>query len=111
MGGTGAGDLIASAVQWTEKTLDVNGPSSIDCKYFCGSNKKLRWAMGGGGAQRPVWRGNEPKKTGARSARARTRGQDPLVIYVYFGKGGRGGGGQREGRGGNSSQEGSKIPT
>ena len=23
---------------------------------------KLRWA---GGAQRPVWRGNEPKKTGA----------------------------------------------
>ncbi len=27
-------------------------------------------AMGGGGAQRPVWHGNEPKKTGARSARA-----------------------------------------
>jgi hypothetical protein len=37
---------------------------------------KLRWA---GGAQRPVWRGNEPKKTGAHSARARTRGQNPLV--------------------------------
>ncbi len=35
--------------------------------------------MGGGGAQRPVWHGNEPKKTGARSARARTRGQNPLV--------------------------------
>ncbi len=34
---------------------------------------------GGGGAQRPVWRGNEPKKTGARSARARTRGQNPLL--------------------------------
>jgi hypothetical protein len=32
-----------------------------------------------GGAQRPVGRGNEPKKTGARSARARTRGQNPLV--------------------------------
>jgi hypothetical protein len=31
------------------------------------------------GAQRPVG-GNEPKKTGARSARARTRGQNPLVI-------------------------------
>ncbi len=29
---------------------------------------------GGGGAQRPVWRVNEPKKTGAR-----TRGQNPLV--------------------------------
>jgi hypothetical protein len=33
----------------------------------------------GGGAQRPVRRGNAPKKTGARSARARTRGQNPLV--------------------------------
>jgi hypothetical protein len=34
---------------------------------------------GGGGAQCPVWHSNEPKKTGARSARARTRGQNPLV--------------------------------
>ncbi len=33
------------------------------------------------GAQRPVRPGNEPKKTGARSARARTRGQNPLVEY------------------------------
>ena len=45
--------------------------------YFCGSSEA---AMGGGGAQRPVRRGNEPKKTGARSARARTRGQNPLVL-------------------------------
>jgi hypothetical protein len=37
--------------------------------------------MGGGGAQRPVWCGNELKKTGARSARARTRGQNLLVNY------------------------------
>jgi hypothetical protein len=37
----------------------------------------------GGGAQRPVGRGNESKKTGARSARARTRGQNPLVKYIY----------------------------
>jgi hypothetical protein len=37
---------------------------------------------GRGGAQRPVGRGNEPKKTGARSARARTRGQNPLVAYI-----------------------------
>ncbi len=29
----------------------------------------------GGGAQRPVWHVNEPKKTGAR-----TRGQNPLVL-------------------------------
>jgi hypothetical protein len=35
--------------------------------------------MGGGGAQRPVWCGNELIKTGARSARARTRGQNTLV--------------------------------
>ncbi len=32
--------------------------------------------MGGGGAQRPVLCINELKKTGARSARARTRGQN-----------------------------------
>ena len=46
---------------------------------------------GGGGAQRPVWGGSELKKTGARSAQARTRGQNPLVknicveirIYTY----------------------------
>jgi hypothetical protein len=40
-------------------------------------------AMGELGAQRPVRRGNgnAPKKTGARSARARTRGQNPLVGY------------------------------
>jgi hypothetical protein len=42
---------------------------------------------GWGGAQRPVWGGNELKKTGARSARARTRGQNPLVIkYCTFTK-------------------------
>jgi hypothetical protein len=34
---------------------------------------------GRGGAQRPVSGGYELKKTGARSARARTRGQNPLV--------------------------------
>ncbi len=46
--------------------------------YFLilGGAAKLRWE---GGAQRPVRRGNEPKKTGARSARVRTRGQNPLV--------------------------------
>jgi hypothetical protein len=37
-------------------------------------------AMGMGGAQRLVWPGNVPKKTGARSARAHTRGQNPLVL-------------------------------
>ncbi len=38
----------------------------------------------GGGAQRPVWHVNEPKKTGARSARTRTRGQNPLVDKKYI---------------------------
>jgi hypothetical protein len=49
--------------------------------------------MGGGrGAQRPVWVGSEFKKTGARSARARTRGQNPLVynncVQSKYGGGG-----------------------
>jgi hypothetical protein len=39
---------------------------------------------GGGGAQRPVGRGKEPKTTGARSARARTRGQNPLVYHIFI---------------------------
>jgi hypothetical protein len=57
------------------------GQSTIDFIYIWGSNKaaKLRWA---GGAQRPVGRGNESKKTGARSARARTRDQNLLVQYI-----------------------------
>jgi hypothetical protein len=38
----------------------------------------------GGGAQRPVWCGNELKKTGACSAGARTRGQNPLVLYILI---------------------------
>jgi len=33
-------------------------------------------------AQGPVGHGKEPKKTGARSARARTRGQNPLVVNI-----------------------------
>jgi hypothetical protein len=44
---------------------------------FWGSSEA---AMGGEGAQRPVGRGKEPKKTGARSALARTRGRNPLVL-------------------------------
>ncbi len=35
--------------------------------FILGGAAKLQWASG---AQRPVGRGNEPKKTGARSARA-----------------------------------------
>jgi hypothetical protein len=47
-------------------------------------NKKQRscddW---GAGAQHPFFRINEPKKTGARSARARTRGPNPLVLNNF----------------------------
>jgi hypothetical protein len=52
--------------------------------YFRGQNKKQRSCDGRGGAQRPVWLDNEPKKTGARSARARTRGQNPLVNHIFI---------------------------
>jgi hypothetical protein len=53
--------------------------------FIFGGAAKLRWL--GGGAQRPVWHVKEPKKTGARSTRkrstrARTRGQNPLVIHM-----------------------------
>ena len=48
---------------------------SVNIRFFIFVGAaKLQWA--GGGAQRPVERGKEPKKTGARSARARTRGQN-----------------------------------
>ena len=49
----------------------------LEIVIFClGGAAKLRWREG---AQRPVWSVNEPKKMGARSARARTHGQNPLV--------------------------------
>ncbi len=72
------------------KIFDPGGPSSGLKEALVSKNSKyiyflaneyeaakLRWV---GGAQRLIWRGNAPKKTGARSARARTRGQNPLVI-------------------------------
>ncbi len=43
---------------------------------------KLRGAREG--AQRPALQVSELKKTGARSARARTRGQNPLLSYIYL---------------------------
>jgi hypothetical protein len=81
MGGPRAGDLLFHSLCGKKKALDVGGPSSIDFIYFWGSNKKQR-SCDGGGAQRPDWGGNELKKTGARSARARTRGQNQLVNII-----------------------------
>jgi hypothetical protein len=49
--------------------------------FIFGGAAKLRWA---GGAQRPVWRVFEPKKSVARSARARTSGQNPLVREIII---------------------------
>jgi hypothetical protein len=83
MGGAGAGDLIFHSLCGKKKALDVGGPSSIDFIYFWGSNMKSN-AMGEGGGARsaPVWGNNTLKKTGARSARARTRGKNPLVLQI-----------------------------
>jgi hypothetical protein len=39
---------------------------------------------GAGGAQRPALQISELKKAGARSARARTRGQNPLVNHIFI---------------------------
>jgi hypothetical protein len=74
-------EYFISKPRWSNGKIAPGGPSSglkgnSRFFYFCGA-PKLRWA---GGAQRPVGRVNEPKKTGARSARARTRGQNLLVI-------------------------------
>ncbi len=46
---------------------------------FLGSSEA---AMGGGARSAPFCMTMSPKKTGARSARARTRGQNPLVFFV-----------------------------
>ncbi len=83
------GEYYTSKLRWScGKIYIPGGPSSglkgsilfLEIVHFSGMNKKQRSCDGWWGAQRPVRRGNEPKKTGARSARARTRGQNPLVI-------------------------------
>ncbi len=75
---------VVSVVQWKEKSFNVGGPSLIDFINFWGSNKKQQCDGSGGGAQRPVWGSINLKKTGARSARARMRGQNPLLVYHIF---------------------------
>jgi hypothetical protein len=83
LGGKGVGDQYFGRRQTQLCTLHMYSKYFVDFIYFWRPNKKQRSCDGrGGGAQRPVWGGNELKKTGARSARARTRGQNPLVQYV-----------------------------
>jgi hypothetical protein len=83
--GVGRG-ILYSKSRWSSGEIYApGGPSSgqkrsilfLDYSFYFAECSEA--AMGGGGAQRPVWHVNEPKKTGARSARARTRGQNPLV--------------------------------
>ncbi len=85
----GAGDIIMLRVPNSLEGCDGWGegrgilyltsvPYSLAEEYEAA---KLRWVEG---AQRPVWHGNAPKKTGVRSARARTRGKNPLVSNIDF---------------------------
>ncbi len=82
--------LGCSLAQWKDKRpwRPEFGPegkhfvSGNSLFYIFGGAAKLRW----GGRAAPVWRLYEPKKTGARSARARTRGQIPTSLsYIYLG--------------------------
>jgi hypothetical protein len=51
------------------------------CSVIIIPNRKSKATIGGAeGAQRPILRVNEVKKTVARSALARTRGRNPLVL-------------------------------
>jgi hypothetical protein len=62
--------------------LDLDGP--VKKKFdSLGLNKTLRWAREG--AQLPVMRVNEPKQTGARSARAiaRLKPKIRLIIILF----------------------------
>jgi len=53
--------------------------------FFVIEEEQRSWdRLGGGGAQRPIRCVDEPKKTGARSARARTRGQNPLEHNIHL---------------------------
>ncbi len=87
--GEGRGILFfeASVVPWKDIRYAPGGPSTGQKGSILFLDYSFIWGMqrscdGWGGAKRPVWRGNEPKKTGARSARARTRGQNPLVLNI-----------------------------
>jgi hypothetical protein len=52
----------------------------LEIVYFLFLGEQRRSDGQGGGAQRPVWRVNEAKKTGARSARAGMHCQNLQVV-------------------------------
>ncbi len=86
LGSKGGSNTLLQVMGWGELNSDdwilhAGGPSSVNYFYFWGMNKSSEAAMGGGRRVAPRLARLEPKKTGARSARARTRGQNPLVNY------------------------------
>ena len=85
-------DLIGFIPQWSKGTIYAHGGQCSGLKesflfleivYFLFLGGSEAAMGGGGGAQSPVWGGNELKKTGAHRARSRTRGQIPLVIIGF----------------------------
>ncbi len=84
------GEYYISKPRWSSgKMYAPDGPSSGLKEAFVSGNSKFTFfgeeyeaakLRRAGGAERPVLRCNEPKKTGARSSRARMRGQNPLVV-------------------------------
>jgi hypothetical protein len=64
-------------VQWKEKSQLRKQPE-FDSFYLFIFGGRIRSCDVRGTAQRPICRGNEPKKTGASSAWPRTRGPNPL---------------------------------
>jgi hypothetical protein len=67
-----------------EKYTPLEPEFGHEGKHFVSGNSLFFYfwtkPRGVGGAHRSVWRVNVPKKTGARSTRARTRCQNPLVV-------------------------------
>ncbi len=85
--GRGALYFEVSVVQWKDirpwwPEYGPEGKHFVSGLFFYFGGCSEAAMDGGRGAQRPVWGGNELKKTGARSAQARTRGQNPLVIII-----------------------------
>jgi hypothetical protein len=91
MGSARGGEYYITKPRWSSGIIYSPGDPSLGLKedilflemvnfYIFEGAAKLRWV---GGAQRPFWHFNKPKKTGAHSARARTRGQNPLVINKH----------------------------
>ncbi len=81
MGGAGAGDLIFYSLCGKKKALDVGGPSSIDCKYFWGSNKKQRSCDGRGARSTLFGVAMNPKRR-VRAAHGRARAAKIHIIFL-----------------------------